>query len=340
MLVNKFMVKDLLDSFVNDMHFSGINVTLIRKDSVNDEARKTSQLYKSQHYNSQTGSDLWMEGVRIYQTLKSQGIELNDDMLKEHAWIRKYLPIFSSEIFSRMMDNYRSTYNFSETDEIILQSATACMLAYHSNPSLFDKDPEAFEALATIWSEALLTFNCRKMPMFEQEIAGWHDRPYYSTDRNLIFFKFCAEQYLKISQKFSDLLGLEKWHKRVVAFDAIINMLPFVVADHDKMKSHSFYDAIKACQNLEAHVSELHNTPPLPAYAPPKNEVEPTDMAAAAASVAPVYRTPEEQELNEAGKKLIQDGMRNLFLAQSALDSHPEVRDNLDDTNEETCTLL
>lgn len=348
MVVNRSMVQEFIDVFLKDQAIEGFKVEFRREDSINFEAQKISERYKIEKYEGQSRYELLMEGVRIYKTLQSQGVIINDDMLKEHAWLGKYLPMFSSEIFSKMMACYQTRYNFLDPDEICKQTATAFMLAYHSNPTLFTQNPQEFESLANIWSDALLTFNCRKMPMLALQVPGWHDRPYYSTDRNLKFFKICSEQFLKISQSFLHMTGMDKWRTRVVAFDAILKMLPFVVVDHDMMDSHQWVDAIKACQSLEVRVSELQRAEPLPAYSP-QEEQEPVDLEAAAAHVPPVYLTPEQQAMNDAGMQLIQNGVRNLLFAQRLMEQNDstemqeqvstEADMDADDENEVTCFL-
>lgn len=197
----------------------------------------------------------------VYGELNAAGL-ISRDTVGEHAWVIPYLPLFNSDILTRLVEKHRTTYLYTDTNEILLQSMAVLILAHHSNPTMFTENRAIFELVANTWLDALLTFNCRLRP----DIAATPDsNQYYAAGHGLGYFFMCAQQYHSISFAMSnqfrtmtqDRTVLQKWDNKVTAFAEITAILPNVIANFNKIPTPAFFHAVRHLQYMNDHHAEF-----------------------------------------------------------------------------------
>lgn len=348
MPVTQPYVRELVEVILKDKPLGADFKTRFRRGDAspaNLNAARISQHNAVEHYEGKELFVLVDEGISLYKELRLLNVPIDDATMKAHSWLSRYLPILDSEIFTACVSRHQAEYNYLDRSEIYLQVITAIMLAYHSDPALFVSKQDEFQSMVNEWLEALLTLT--RMPLAEvQSVPNWNTA-FYTTKRNLAFIDLATPQYLRVSQQFAGLLGLPKWQRRVVIFNAIQEMIGFVVEDHQKVSTHELLGAVSQLHALKAHVPEFQAAPQLPPYAPSPSQTQPVtdeEIASAAINVPPVYLTPAQQATQDAGMRLIRQGMDNLHLAMSlaSLQNQDDETQNQDDETDPSrnCCLM
>ena len=315
-------VQELIDAFKKDAVVLRIPLNTNRTNSqLNNQATNKSNNNRS-IYGGKSLEACCLALKELHVKLQSN--PLTGELSAEEQCLVKYIPLFSSGCFDNLV-NTLTTKGYTDTSENSLWAMTALILAQHSNAESFHTKPQEFANLANTWLEALLICNCRYIPEIPPTYPNPHNNFFYSTDRNLDYFQVYAKQLLMISQQFSRMLPTDKWNLKVIAFNAIMKILPGVIADHNFITSSRFSNAITRLEGLvtaapSAAAPAADEPPPAysehadaaPAYEPPSTGAS---LAAAAEAVLPVYLTPEQQAMQQAGQDLMKAGLANLATA-------------------------
>jgi len=317
-------VQEFIDSFKKDAEVLRIPLNTNRTDpQLNNRAADKSNLNRS-IYGEKSLQECWLALKELHVRLQSNPI--TSELSAEEQCLVKYLPLFSSGCFDNLINTLK-TKGYTDPSENSLWAMTAIILAHHSNAESFHTKPQEFANLADTWLEALLTCNCRYIPKIPATYPNPHSNFFYSTDRNLCYFQAYAKQLLNISQQFKALLHPDKWRLRVITFDAIMKILPGVVADHNFITSSRFSNALTRLEGFltvapsaaapadEPAPAYSEHADAAPAYEPPSTGAS---LAAAADAVPPVYLTLEQQAMQQTGHNLMQAGLETLAAASGA----------------------
>ena len=296
---------------------------------LNDKATERNASFSRIKHEGISLQSLFQQIAEAYSQLGASDAFLIEYSLGEHAWLAPYLPLFSSEVLQNIIQKHYTEYLYTDEYEIYLQSIIVLMLAHHSNPNLLATNQVEFEILANTWLQTLLTFNDVKKPELRGHIDGWHDNGYCSTKRNINFMQFCAEAYYKASKPFADLLKMPKWVDRVVAFEALNNVLVKVMMNCDKFESHDFVDGVRLIQNLKAHQISITDTSAVATIVESSQLNDDTTVAATVISDShietqfAIAETEEAIQMREDGMRLIQEGLRNLSMYADSSRQYP-----------------
>jgi hypothetical protein len=262
MPVSTAMIKTLEDGFLRNQALDRLNLRFRRAGKEAPEnimAQEMTHIVRNILFSGIIPVDLLPE----FNSLALELGELNlisDASLGKHAWIIPYIPLLSSDILSRLREKHLTKYNYTDSMEIFVQSITAMVLAYQSQPMLFATNPTDFEALSNTWLKTLLTFNCKQMPELiarvKFERGRLEDELFHSTVRNLVVAEVTCLDLLPAARSFCSATGSEIYRTYVTAFESILSILPTVFNDNAKFRCE-FHTAVSRLRYIKENVAEF-----------------------------------------------------------------------------------